>query len=94
MKNLIIITVLTLITSCASPSRVVVRETPAPPVVVVRPAPPYQNAVWIGDSWRWRHGRYVYVKPHYIKPRRGMVWVDGHWKNTPRRFVWVKGHWR
>jgi hypothetical protein len=40
--------VLTLIMSCASPSRVVVKEKPAPPVVVVRPAPPYQDAVWVG----------------------------------------------
>jgi hypothetical protein len=95
MKNFIIIPiVLTLLMSCAAPSRVVVKEKPAPPVVLVRPASPYPNAVWVGDSWRWHRGRYVYVKGHYVKPRRGMVWVDGHWKNTPRGFVWVKGHWR
>ena len=91
---MLIYIVLNLIFGCASPSHVVVKEKPAPPVVVVRSAPPYHNAVWVGDSWQWRHGRYVYVRPHYVKPRRGMVWVDGHWKNTPRGFVWVKGHWR
>ncbi|HEY5745927.1 MAG TPA: hypothetical protein VIU12_07610, partial [Chryseolinea sp.] len=46
-----------------------------------------RQAVWVGDSWRWRHGRYVHIKPHYVKPRRAMVWVDGHWKNTSRGFV-------
>ena len=40
-------------------------------------------------SWTLCH-----VRPHYVKPRRGMVWRDGHWKNMPRGFVWVKGHWR
>ena len=95
MKNFMLSSiVLTLLISCASSSRVEVKEKPVPPVVVVRPSPPYRDAVWVGDSWRWRHGRYVHVRPHYVKPRRGMVWVDGHWKNTPHGFVWVKGHWR
>ena len=95
MKNFMLsLIVLTLLISCASSSRVEVKEKPVPPVVVVRPSPPYRHAVWVGDSWRWRHGRYVHVRPHYVKPRRGMVWVDGHWENTPHGFVWVKGHWR
>ena len=80
--------------ACSTPSRVVVKEKPAPPVVVVRPAQPYPNAVWVGDAWRWKHGRYVYIRPHYVKPKRGMMWVDGHWKNTGRGLVWVHGHWR
>jgi hypothetical protein len=83
--------VLTLSMSCAAPSQVVNEETGTTDSVV-RAAPPYPSAVWVGDSWRWRHGRYVHLRPHYVKPRRGRVWVDGHWNTTPRGFVWVKGH--
>lgn len=94
VKNLIVATIgATLFTACASESRVVVKDKPTA-AVVVRPAPPYAGAVWIGEEWRWKRGRYVYVVPHYVHPRKAHVWVPGHWRNSPRGFVWVKGHWR
>jgi WXXGXW repeat (2 copies) len=94
MKRIISIGILFIVSIACSPSTSVVTERPAPPVVVVRTAAPYPHAIWVGDEWRWKHGRYVYVRPHYVKSRRGAVWIDGHWKNTPRGFVWLRGHWR
>jgi len=79
-----------LLSGCAS--RAVVKQQPATPVVVV-PAAPYHGAVLVGDEWRWRRGRYVYVAPHYVKANRARVWVPGHWRNAPRGYVWVKGRW-
>ena len=81
-----------LVSSCG-PSRVAVRDRPVAPFVV-RPAAPYANAVWIDGEWRWRSGRYEYIHPHYVTPRRGRAWVPGHWTSTRRGNVWVKGRWR
>lgn len=77
--------------SCAS--RTVVVEKPVAPVVVA-PASPYNGAVLVGEEWRWRRGRYVYVAPHYVRPARARAWTNGHWRSTPRGFVWVRGGWR
>ena len=46
---------------------------------------PYPNAVWVSDSWRWRHGRYVSCKTTLCKTttRNGL----GGWsleKHNPR----------
>jgi hypothetical protein len=95
IKNLMIGTInILLVASCVSEYRAV-REKPQPATVVVKPVPqPYPGAVLVGPEWRWKHGRYVYVAPHYVHPRKARVWVPGHWRNSPRGFVWIKGHWR
>lgn len=72
-----------LLAACASESRIAIKEKPAT-VVVVKPAPPYAGAVWVGEEWRWKRGRYVYVAPHYVRPHKTHVWVPGHWRNSPR----------
>lgn len=73
--------------------RVFVRTRPVEPVIV-RPAPPDRQSVWIGGEWAWRGGRYEYVRPHYERIRRGHVWVGGHWKEVRGGSAWVPGHWR
>jgi hypothetical protein len=85
-----------LATSCASESRVVVRERPMPPqAVYVRPGPPpYAGAVWVGEEWAWRRGRYEYVAPHYVHPHRSQVWVSGHWHESRNGYEWKGGYWR
>ena len=93
VKNLFIISVSVLVFSSCRPSRAVVREKPNAPYVV-RPAPPYPDAVWIDGEWVLRGSRYEYVTPHYVTPRRGRAWVPGHWVTTRRGNVWVKGRWR
>ncbi len=93
LKNLIIFSVVAVLLSSCGPSRVVVRERPTAPYMV-RPAPPYANAVWIDGEWAWRGGRYEYIRPHYVTPRRGRAWVPGRWTTTRKGNVWVKGRWR
>ncbi|MFT3705068.1 MAG: YXWGXW repeat-containing protein [Agriterribacter sp.] len=78
--------------SCAR--RVYVSERPLPPPMAVRPGVPYPGAVWIPEEYAWRGGRYEYIAPHYVQPRRGHTWVAGYWNGSGRRSVWVKGHWR
>jgi len=74
-------------------------------VVVVKPVPPKNvvkriacgpNRVWIDGHWRWnnRTKRYVWVKGHCAKKKRGHAWVPGHWKKVPGGWRWVPGHWR
>jgi hypothetical protein len=70
-----------------------VRTRPVEPVIV-RPAAPYVDAVWIPGEWRWEGHEYVYVRPHYEHLRRGHVWIPGHWRDVRGGSVWVAGHWR
>jgi hypothetical protein len=73
----------------------VVRTTPPPARVEVRPAPPFKHAVWIDGHWKHRHGDWVWVPGHWVKrPNPGAHWVPGHWKQAPRGWKWVPGHWR
>lgn len=82
-----------LFSSCAAQSRVYVAERhPAP--VVMRPAPPFAGAIWVGPEYRWHRGQYVYVAPRYVTPRHGHTWAQGYWKHHHGKQVWVKGHWR
>ncbi|WP_343673310.1 hypothetical protein [Chitinophaga sp.] len=93
MKQIIILSLgILLLNSCASDYYVA--ERPAPPPVIVQPAPPYPGAVWIGGEYRWRSGNYYYVQPHYVRPRPNRVYVPGHWNSGPRGHSWKKGHWR
>jgi len=73
--------------------RVYVGARPVEPVIV-RPAAPYHDAVWIGGEYEWRGGRYEYIRPHYEHLRRGHVWVGGHWQDVHGGSTWVAGHWR
>lgn len=83
------------ITFSACARRVYVSERPIPPPpMVVRPAAPYGGAVWIPEEYAWSGGRYQYIAPHYVTPRRGHVWVAGHWDKRHGRAVWSKGYWR
>ncbi|WP_153799665.1 YXWGXW repeat-containing protein [Foetidibacter luteolus] len=81
------------LSSCATQSRVVVRERPVARVVVA-PPPPYPGAVWVGEEYIWRGGRYRYVAPHYVRPRRAQVWVPGRWSPARGGYVWIGGRWR
>jgi len=91
-KFLVVFSVL-ITTAIASKAqvRIFVRTRPVEPVIV-RPAVPYHDAVWIPAEWQWRGGRYVYVRPHYVHARRGHVWIPGHWARHGT--VWIGPHWR
>jgi hypothetical protein len=66
---------------------------PAEPVYV-RPAAPYNGAVWIEGEWVWRGGRYVYFNGHWAAARPGHVYVRGYWVQHPHGYVWHHGYWR
>jgi hypothetical protein len=65
VKLIVFIGGITLLTSCF-PAYVAVR--PVPPPVIVRPAPPYEGAVWVELPGHWED-----------RPR-GSVWISGHWR--------------
>jgi hypothetical protein len=77
-------------TSCAG--SYYVTDQPIEPVYV-RPAPPYEGAVWIGGEWTWNGGRYVYTRGYWAHARAGHVWVAGGWYHGPRGYRWHRGHW-
>ena len=97
MKKLIVISAvgLSLMSASGCRTRAVVTTRPEPPAaVVVRPAAPHANYVWIDGEWVWRGGRYTYVNGYWAPPRSGHVWVSGHWVQRGRGWTWEKGHWR
>ncbi|TSJ44612.1 hypothetical protein FO440_01325 [Mucilaginibacter corticis] len=63
--------------------------------VVVRPARPSANHVWVESEWVPRGGTYV-ERPGYwaVAPRPRAAWVPGHWDRRHRGYAWVPGYWR
>ena len=95
MKKLILITALSLLGTLTSVQAQVVRVRPAAPLVV-RPACPARDHVWVKDSWKWdkRKNTYVYTSGYWAKPhRKGSLWVDGHWRKSRAGWRYVSGHW-
>ncbi|MBL7835669.1 MAG: YXWGXW repeat-containing protein [Cyclobacteriaceae bacterium] len=81
------------LSSCVSDT---VATRPAEPVVVV-PASPGPNYVWVNGAWHYNRPKraYVYREGYWVVPARpGRTWVDGHWIQTSRGWRYVKGHWR
>jgi len=72
----------------------VVESAPPPPVEEVRPAPPFEGAVWIPGYWHWSGARHVWVGGRWSARPAGYGWErhrwdrrdDGRWVNRP-------GHW-
>jgi hypothetical protein len=84
--------ILSLMGTSGCRTRAVVTTRPEPPVVVVRPAPPRPDYVWIEGDWYWSGGRYQW-RPGYWAAPRG-VWVQGHWVQRGHGWYWERGHWR
>ena len=75
--------------------RIYVRiKPPARKVVVVKPARPHRNSVWIGRRWYWNGRKYIWKKGYCTNPRKGFVWVPGHWNHHRRGWHWIEGHWK
>ena len=91
----LLVALLSISNSAYAGRRVYVRVSPPRPkkVVVVKPAKPWKQAVWINGHWKWQKGHWVWVKGHWKKAKPGYHWVDGHWKHTPHGWVRIKGHW-
>lgn len=95
MKKLIVIStlVLSMAGSWGCRTSAVVKTQPEPPAVVVRPASPHPDYIWIDNEWIWSGGRYVYKEGYWAPPRTGHVWVGGHWVQRKKGWYWEKGRW-
>ncbi|MCB9591454.1 MAG: YXWGXW repeat-containing protein [Sandaracinaceae bacterium] len=79
-----------------SSGTVYVQSAPPPPPatrVVVRPAAPYSNAVWVEGHYQWNGAQYVWVPGHYVQQRAGYTFVQPRWVNQGGRYVYVDGGW-
>lgn len=67
-----------------------------PNVVVVRPACPSPQHIWVDGDWIWNQqaNQYLYSEGRWVLAVAGAVWIPGHWKNNAYGWHWVKGHWR
>lgn len=78
-------------------SQVVVKVKPArAKVVVVKPAKPGRNYVWVEGHWKWnkRSRSYTWENGYWARrPRQNSVWVAAKWKKVPGGWKYVPGHW-
>ena len=80
-----------MLTSCAGDYYVA--SQPVEPYYV-RPASPYDGAVWIDGEWVWTGNRYNYIGGHWARPRTGRTWVRGTWIHGNGGYAWHRGYWR
>jgi len=73
---------------------VYVKKTPPARKVVVKPAKPHHNAIWVKGHWSWKKDSYKWVGGHWLKSKPGYIWVDGHWKKTKHGWIRIAGHWK
>lgn len=62
-------------------AQVIVKVKPAPPAtVVIKPAVPSPDMVWIDGHWKWnkRLKQYEWGSGYWVKPRKGYMWIPGH----------------
>jgi hypothetical protein len=66
---------------------------PPAPVVEVRPAMPYQGALWIPGYWAWMRGRHHWVAGRWSAPRPRYLWVAQRWDRDGHRWRYAPGRW-
>jgi hypothetical protein len=66
---------------------------PPPARHEVIPAPRH-GYVWAPGYWGHGHGRYHWVRGHWIRERRGMYWHPDRWENRDGHWVLERGGWR
>lgn len=65
---------------------------PPPPRHEFVPAP-RPGLVWQQGYWDWRHGRYVWIRGHWIRERHGMYWHPSRWERHGGHWVLERGGW-
>lgn len=91
--NRIVLAVLLIVGSTvAANAQVIVKVQPRIPVVV-RPAAPGPNYVWIDGGWVIRGGHYVYTNGYWTRPRHGYHYTKGYWNHSHGGYGWVPGRW-
>jgi hypothetical protein len=91
--KILIIALLLSYAASANASLVVKIKPVRPKLVVVKPAKPGKNYVWISGHWVKKNKKYVWSQGRWVKTRPGKVWVAGHWKSLKGGWVWIPGHW-
>ncbi|HTI90510.1 MAG TPA: hypothetical protein VL727_07965 [Puia sp.] len=86
---------ITILLAASASAQHYIRVKPGRPAVAVRrPPPPYPNAFWVDEEWRWSNGRYVWSGGYWSRPPfRGARWLPGRWVNSRFGLQWVPGHW-
>ena len=80
--------------SISSAQLVVVKKPVRSKVVLVNPAKPGKNHIWIDGHWKASGAKYVWVQGKWAKNRPGHHWIKGHWKKTRAGWIWIPGHWK
>lgn len=73
-----------------------VSTRPQDPLVVM-PASPGPNYVWVDGGWQYNRPNraYVYRQGRWAVPSRpGRTWVSGRWVQNHRGWRYRDGHWR
>jgi hypothetical protein len=69
---------------------------PPAPMVEVRPAVPYPEAVWIGGYWAHHGGAWAWRGGYWDRrPHPGAAWSPGYWHHYGNRgWGYRHGYWR
>lgn len=93
MKRLALLLAFPLVILSATSCKTTVAVKPETPVVV-QPARPGPNYVWVDGDWHRSGGAYVYKQGYWVVPKQHHEWVSGHWDKRGNGWYWQKGHWR
>jgi hypothetical protein len=69
---------------------------PPDPIIEVRPAIPFPEAVWLAGFWALHAGNWVWNAGRWDRrPHPGAKWHPGQWHHEgPRGWGFRPGHWR
>ena len=70
-----------------------VSVAPPPPRYEIVPAPRV-GWVWVPGFWDWRHGRYHWVRGHYVRHRPGYHYAPARWVLQDGRYHYARPAWR
>jgi hypothetical protein len=76
------------------PRAVVLASEPPPAPAEMRPAAPYEGAVWVAGHYDWAAEGWVWLPGTYVRPRAGHIWVAPIYQRERERVRYVPGHWR
>ena len=75
-------------------AQVVTEVEPPLPIVEVRGAMPFPNALWLPGYWNWNGQRHVWVGGRWSARPEGHSWEAHRWDHRPDgRWAQQPGHW-
>jgi hypothetical protein len=74
--------------------QVVVEAAPPAPIVEVRPAIPFDGAIWVPGYWHWNGNRHIWVSGRWSARPAGYRWEENGWsRRDDGRWERHPGHW-